>query len=186
MEKKYRTVLADPPWPEYGGGKIKRGADRHYRFMRLPEITEFMKALPYAEQCHLYLWVTNNHLEAGLQLIRDLGFTYKTNLVWVKDRFGLGQYFRGQHELLLFATKGPCYYKRKETDTRSRCAEPSVILAKRRAHSHKPYAQYRIVEATSAPPYLEVFARSERVGWDALGLAVSTMPYQGKLEGVTF
>lgn len=30
-EGPYRTVYLDPPWPERGGGKSKRGADRHYK-----------------------------------------------------------------------------------------------------------------------------------------------------------
>ena len=36
--KKYKTIYADPPWPEYGGGKIKRGADRHYDLMTVKDI----------------------------------------------------------------------------------------------------------------------------------------------------
>ena len=33
--KKYKTIYADPPWKESGGGKIKRGADRHYPLMSM-------------------------------------------------------------------------------------------------------------------------------------------------------
>lgn len=42
--KKYKTIYADPPWPEHGGGKIKRGADRHYQLMSVKDII----ALPVA------------------------------------------------------------------------------------------------------------------------------------------
>jgi hypothetical protein len=31
--KHYRIICADPPWAERGGGKCKRGADRHYPLM---------------------------------------------------------------------------------------------------------------------------------------------------------
>lgn len=63
-DRKYQTIYADPPWWETGGGKIKRGADRHYQLMKTPEII----ALPVPELiapdgCHLYLWATNNHLK---------------------------------------------------------------------------------------------------------------------------
>ena len=63
-EKKYKTLYIDPPWPERGGGKIKRGADRHYPLMTLKKI----QALPVPdlvsqEGCHLYLWATNNYLK---------------------------------------------------------------------------------------------------------------------------
>ena len=32
--KKYKTIYADPAWNEVGGGKIKRGADRHYPLIK--------------------------------------------------------------------------------------------------------------------------------------------------------
>ena len=61
--KTYKTIYADPPWPEQGGGKIKRGADRHYDLMSVKDIM----ALPVGELadpdgCHLYLWVTTHGL----------------------------------------------------------------------------------------------------------------------------
>ena len=73
MVKKYKTIYADPPWMERGGGKIKRGADRHYPLMR----TEEIKALPVSELadtegCHLYLWTTNNFLPDALEVVRKL------------------------------------------------------------------------------------------------------------------
>ena len=34
----YCTLVADPPWPEYGGGKIRRGANKHYSLMSIEEI----------------------------------------------------------------------------------------------------------------------------------------------------
>ena len=55
---KYRTVYADPPWPEYGGEKIKRGADRHYPLMSLKAIIQLGDALQEHvadDGCHLYL-----------------------------------------------------------------------------------------------------------------------------------
>lgn len=165
----YGTILADPPWLERGGGLIKRGADRHYPLMNVEAIIDYLRQIPVAGNAHLYLWVTNNHLIDGLQVVATLGFRYVTNLVWVKDRFGLGQCFRGQHELLLFGVKGQPPYKREVTPGRSSCDIPSVILAKRREHSRKPDVQYSIIEATSWPPFIEAFARIRKAGWDAIG-----------------
>ena len=48
-KNKYKTIYADPPWPEQGGGKIKRGADRHYPLMPVKEIIE----LPVGELADL-------------------------------------------------------------------------------------------------------------------------------------
>ena len=57
---RYRCILIDPPWPEHGGGKSKRGADRHYPLMSVRKIA----ALPVGELadpagCHLWLWATS-------------------------------------------------------------------------------------------------------------------------------
>jgi len=103
--KKYKTIYADPPGNEQGAGKIKRGADRHYQLMR----TEDIKNLPVQDiaddECWLYLWVTNNFLKDGLDVMEHWGFKYITNLVWAKNTIGLGFYFRGQHEICLFGKK---------------------------------------------------------------------------------
>ena len=105
----YHTILLDPPWMESGGGKIKRGADRHYSLLKAPDILAAILQSGVwrpAPDCHLYCWVTNNHLKDGLWLVKALGFRYITLLTWAKDRFGLGQYFRGQTEHMIFAVKG--------------------------------------------------------------------------------
>lgn len=102
---KYRTIYIDPPWPERGGGKIKRGADKHYSLMSVAEI----KALPVAQLadragCHLYCWATNNYLPAAIDCIRAWGFEYVTTITWMKNQQGLGQYYRGLTEHCIFAT----------------------------------------------------------------------------------
>src|SRR4051812_28051445 len=98
---KYGCIVADPPWQESGGGKIKRGADRHYPLMR----TEDIAALPVSSivlpDAHLYLWITNNFLARGahVQVAAAWGFRPVTVLTWKKEgRIGLGQYFRGTTE----------------------------------------------------------------------------------------
>jgi N6-adenosine-specific RNA methylase IME4 len=166
---KYKTVYADPPWNERGAGKIKRGADKHYNLMNTNDIIDFMKQIPIEDNAHLYLWVTNNFLQDGLRVMNELGFKYKTNIVWVKDRFGLGQYFRGQHEICLFGVKGNLPYKHKTDPSRSCCSETTIINAKRKEHSKKPDEMYIKIENTSYPPFVEVFARQRHDGWDAIG-----------------
>ena len=169
MMMEYQTVLADPPWNERGAGHYKRGADRHYSLMKTPDIIAYMRALPIAENAHLYLWVTNTHLPDGLRVMEACGFLYKHKLVWVKDSIGLGRYFRGMHEDVLFGVKGKVPFKNAITQTRNRCTIPDVINAKKRGHSVKPDELYPIIEATSYPPFLEVFARRRREGWDSRG-----------------
>lgn len=166
----FRTILVDPPWMERGGGAIKRGADRHYPLLHEDQILSTMLSCPLwrpSPNAHLYLWVTNNFLPTGLRLMDSLGFRYVTNVVWAKDRPGLGQYFRGQHELLLFGIR-----KRAPKPTAVRTERKdlaSLLSAARGQHSAKPEASYELVEARSLGPYLEMFARSERPGWTSWG-----------------
>lgn len=73
-ERKYKTIYIDPPWPERGGGKIKRGADAHYPVMTVRDIINLpVHRLMDPDGCHIYLWVTNNYLQAGLDCIQKWG-----------------------------------------------------------------------------------------------------------------
>jgi N6-adenosine-specific RNA methylase IME4 len=162
---KYRTIVADPPWMERGGGKIKRGADRHYSLLFGSDMAYVITGADMwqpADDCHLWLWATNNHLPDAIALVGELGFRYVTNLCWVKDRIGLGRYLRGMHELCLFGVRG-------ETCLPKTILLPSVLHAKRREHSRKPDEFFALVERTSPGPYLEMFARRARLGWDTWG-----------------
>lgn len=188
MSESFRTVLIDPPWPERGGGKIKRGADRHYPTLALGKIAPTIEAAPewrrVAHEAHLYLWVTNNYLPAGLAVMSELGFRYVTNFVWIKGeesldqndearvdlQTGLGQYFRGQHELCLFGVRGDGYANRTERKNIG-----SVLIERRGAHSAKPPSSYGKIEARSRGPYLELFARSARSGWTSWGNEAPTV-----------
>lgn len=159
----YRTICIDPPWLERGGGKIKRGADRHYPLLHTADIPGVIKAAPCwlpAPNCHLYLWVTNNHLPDGLWVVAQLGFRYITLLTWAKDRIGLGRYFRGQTEHLIFAVQGAATMPTTKGST--------LITAKRRAHSQKPDEAYALMEQ-SPEPRLDMFARQFRREWDVWG-----------------
>jgi N6-adenosine-specific RNA methylase IME4 len=172
---KYRVIYADPPWPEYGGGKIKRGADRHYPLMPLTEILQLGDALaPYIDDdgCHLYLWVTNTYLASGFRVMDRWGFKYKTTITWVKDRFGLGQYYRGQTEHCLFGVRGRLPYR--TTKDGKRAQGVTTIHAPRAAHSAKPVEMRRMIECASYAPRLELFARTKSLGWDVWGNQVQS------------
>lgn len=165
----FQTVLIDPPWLERGGGKIKRGADRHYPILKtkaiLPVILNCKHWSDIANNSHLYMWTTNNFLADALWLMDALDYRYVTNVVWVKKKIGLGQYFRGQHELLLFGTRG-----KKPTQPRTERKDlPSVIHAPKGRHSAKPEGSYELIQSRSKGPYLELFSRTLREGWVTWG-----------------
>lgn len=160
--KKYRTILADPPWDINQRGKYStRSAESHYELMPLERI----KAMPVANLCeenaHLYLWIPNGLLQEGLDVIRAWGFAYRSPLIWIKPRLGLGNYIRNASEICLFATRGKAPVKFH--------AQPNWLFAPQQEHSHKPEEQFAIIERLSDGPYLELFARRRQLGWDAWG-----------------
>lgn len=128
---------------------------------------DMLLALPVSDKadtdCHLYLWITNRSLPKGFALLEAWGFRYITCLTWVKNSFGLGNYFRGQSEQVLFGVKGSQPLKRKDAGT--------VFHAPRgsQGHSSKPVEFYAFVESCSPGPYLEMFSRTARADWTTWG-----------------
>ena len=173
---KYKTIYADPAWSEVGGGRIKRGADKHYPIMKTKDIIAMKDLVGKVsdDNCHLYLWVTNNFMQDGLDVMKEWGFRYVTMITWAKDRFGLGQYFRGQTEHCLFGVKGKLPYKVIDG---KRQQGTTLINAKRSEHSRKPIEMYEYIEKVSYGNYLELFARNKRDNWDSWGNEINNMEF---------
>lgn len=188
----YQTVYADPPWKESGGGRIKRGADRHYSLMSTDEICTLPVPRWAAGNAHLYLWVTNNFLEDGLRVLKAWGFRYVTKIDWFKGdvaddlyvedmvdddlQIGLGQYFRGCTESCLFGVRGQLPY-RVDPVTGRRSQGRTGFHAARGEHSAKPEKMRQMIERVSPGPYLELFARGVAAnGWHAWGNDVTMTP----------
>ena len=146
----FDVILADPPW-QYDAGM--RGDPReHYHTMKLEEIASLK--VPAAEDSILFLWATNPKLEDALKVMKAWGFTYRTNLCWLKQKQGTGYYVRGQHELLLIGTKGKIGTPLEEN------RPPSVIPFDATDHSRKPEESYSIIEKMYPyHKYLEMFSR---------------------------
>jgi len=171
--KTYGTILADPPWRFTNRtGKIapEHGRLTRYPTLKLDEIMEIPVSLVAAEQSHLYLWVPNALLAEGLEVLKAWGFEYKANIVWHKvrkdggpDGRGVGFYFRNTTELILFGIRGKL---RTLAPARS---QVNIIRTMKREHSRKPDEQYDIIESCSPGPFLELFARGPRPGWDVWG-----------------
>jgi len=172
--RKFRTVLADPPWQfQNRTGKV---APEHKRLNRYGTLTlEHIKALPVGDAAddaaHLYMWVPNALLPDGLEVMKAWGFNYKSNIVWHKlrkdggsDGRGVGFYFRNVTELLLFGIRG----KNARTLQPGR-TQVNYIGTRKREHSRKPDEQYELIESCSPGPFLELFARGERPGWAMWG-----------------
>jgi len=88
-------------------------------------------------------------------------------ITWCKPQLSLGYYFRNNTEHLIFAIRG----KGLQTKDRS---QATWEIADRLKHSQKPDIFYQIIEKMSYPPYLELFARNKREGWDCWGNEVES------------
>ena len=174
----YRTIIADPPWDHSDGtgysfgyrdprGRSgKHGSSSHslpYCVMTVAEIC----ALPVRELAEsnatLYLWTTNRYLRQSYDVAEAWGFRPGTMLVWCKPKNqGLfGGVYLSNVEYVLMAQRGAPKANGKEgsrwhTWTRGR-------------HSEKPEAFIDMVERLHSPPYLELFARRNRLGWATWG-----------------
>jgi N6-adenosine-specific RNA methylase IME4 len=162
---KFATIVIDPPW-DWGdeGDQDQLGRSRpDYATMS----KEQLLALPVGDladvDCHIYMWITNRSLPKGFELLERWGFRYITALTWAKPSFGMGNYFRGQTEQILFAVKGSQPLKRKDVGT--------LFAAPRgpNGHSSKPVEFYDLVESCSPGPFLEMFSRHNRDGWITWG-----------------
>ena len=175
--KKYRTVVADPPW-DYGADRQRcpsithggKGPALHKPFVYPAMSVEAICALPVAsladKDARLFLWTTNRHLPASFDVLKAWGFTYRQTLIWRKTGnptpFG-GSVAPNHAEFLLVATQGS-----PEVVTRLKSSvieAPAVIFG----HSTKPEAFIDYVEMVSPGPYVELFARRHRLGWDVFG-----------------
>ena len=181
----YVTIVADPPWQYRTPGKFGKtlehrpnrdkglsrfgaGSSARYGSMSMDDLRALRVHRVAAQNAHLYLWCTNAFMEEAHVLSRAWGFTPVTIITWTKIRksdgqpsMKMGYYYRGATEHCLFCLKGRLRLRGP--------AAPTAILSPRTPHSVKPEAFYRLVEEQSPGPYLEMFARRRREGWDAYG-----------------
>ncbi len=170
---RFGTILADPPWQFMNRtGKVAPEHRRlsRYSTMKLQEIMELPIPQLAREKSHLYLWVPNALILEGLEVMKRWGFTYKTNLIWYKirkdggpDGRGVGFYFRNVTEVVLFGVRGSLRTKKPGR------TQVNLLKTRKREHSRKPDELYPLIEACSPGPYLELFARHRRKGWEQWG-----------------
>src|SRR5215469_1639517 len=172
--RSFSTILADPPWQfQNRTGKVAPEHRRlnRYATLSLKEIADLPVASAAASPAHLYLWVPNALLPHGLAVMQAWGFQYKSNIIWHKvrkdggsDGRGVGFYFRNVTELLLFGVRG----KKARTLAPGR-RQVNYLATRKREHSRKPDEMYDLIESCSAGPFLELFARGLREGWECWG-----------------
>lgn len=152
-EGKFRTLVIDPPW-DYEWLSIAGRAKPGYATMTHDELLSLDVRGWAEDECHLYLWTTNNFMARACTLVEAWGFQHRTVLTWVKPRWGLGSYFRNQTEHVLFATLGDLRTRRDDVST--------IVEGPVRKHSEKPDEFYDLVLKQSHAPYGEAFQRTPR------------------------
>lgn len=180
-EPLYRTIVADPPWrvhrpPSWAGktGNGRKGSGPNqpmsYETLSVAEISELPVADLASSVCHLYLWTINRYVEQSYSVVRAWGFEPSTLLVWAKTPRGLGAggLFALTTEYVLFARKGKDGPLEHRSDSSwFNWTRPEMLTGP--MHSRKPEAFLDLVESVSPGPYLELFARRQRLGWDTWG-----------------
>lgn len=160
----FQTIVIDPPWDWGDEGDVNQFGRAKPDYHTMP--VEQIEALPVGkiadENCHLYLWVTNRSLPKAFHLMEAWGFRYVTCLTWVKSSIGMGNYFRGSTEQVLFGVKGSQPIKRHDVGTH-------FTAPRGQRHSAKPDEFYQLVESCSYGPYIDIFGRDERDGWSVWG-----------------
>ena len=181
---RYRTIVADPPWPvkdsgprtangnhwdTAGSGTVGKRSVVPYSRMSIKEI----KALPVSalaeDDAHLYLWAVNAYLPEAYEVVRKWGFRASTLLTWCKPPMGLGLggSYVNTTEFVIFARRGTLGALSRQPTTWWQWSRPYENGGP--AHSAKPDAFLDIVEQVSPGPYVELFARRARFGWDYWG-----------------
>lgn len=175
----YATIVADPPWPQKGGGPLsgregfvdaRATASRPlpYSTMAVADIAAL--PIPAARDAHLYLWTPSGFLPAAFDVMAAWGFTYSTTLVWAKAPIGhgLGGAYGIATEFVLFGRRGALPARSRVGRNWWTWKRPYDKRGKPQ-HSAKPEEFYAMVEQVSPGPYLEMFARRARLGWDVWG-----------------
>ncbi|HWW46288.1 MAG TPA: MT-A70 family methyltransferase [Xanthobacteraceae bacterium] len=176
----YRAISADPPWHFKSNSRSNpgRNALRHYDCMSLDEIAALPVRSLAAPDCALWLWITGPMMVAGahLTIFRAWGFKPSgMGFVWVKLNPKASRLFFVKQDLAMgggFTTRKNaefCLIGKKGRSVR-RCANVhEIIIDPRREHSRKPEDFYDRVEQYTAGPYLDLFSREARPGWDNWG-----------------
>jgi N6-adenosine-specific RNA methylase IME4 len=172
----YATIVADPPWDHSDGtGKGYGLTNPHrklvtklsYGVMALDDVMALPVSDIAASDAHLYLWTTNRFLRGAYDVAEAWGFRVSKPLVWCKEPKGFfGPPFTSSVEFCLFCRRGSL-----KTLTR---VDRQWWTWPRGAHSVKPGGFMDIVEQVSPGPYVELFARQPRLGWDAWGYGYET------------
>lgn len=196
---KYPVILADPPvpfeaWGKRPGGIDSRAAEAHYPTMTWDDLNALDVQAVAADDCVLFLWLCQPLLLETLRMAEAWGFSYKTKAFsWCKTYgagrgffVGMGYWTRANTEDVLLFTRGnprrasKSVYQLLATLEADPYTVPAVLAPMTR-HSEKPEAVQDRIETLVDGPYLELFARRQRIGWTCLGNEIDGLDIRDSL-----
>jgi N6-adenosine-specific RNA methylase IME4 len=172
----YGTIVADPPWeynegwPPWAGSQDGR-KPLPYSSLTIDAIASLPMRSLAGPEAFVFLWTTNRYLPAAFDVLTAWRFRYRQTLTWCKEPVGVGPggMFATTTEFVLVGQRlGPASNARHRRTNGERIPS-SWFQAKRGDHSVKPAVFLDMVETVSPGPYVELFARSPRLGWDSWG-----------------
>lgn len=176
--KKYKIIYADPPYRFSQGINPRKTFNKlateelhlHYQTLSDQQIINLDIGQIADDQCVLFLWTTDAHLEVAIKAINNWGFKYKTvAFVWNKKRGFMGKWTVKQCEICLLATKGTAHKLLKSFKEKSYLEELKTV------HSKKPVEVIKRIERMFGDlPRIELFAREKTPGWDVWGNEVES------------
>lgn len=164
----FSVIAIDPPW-QYGGSynPYSHRVESPYPEMSIEEL--MMLDIPAANDCIVWLWVTNAFMHDAYHILEAWAFEPKTILTWFKDKTGVGYWLRGETEHCLLAVKGHPIIDHS--------AQSTHLKVKATSHSSKPDEFYELVESlcgkATETTHLEMFARKQRPNWAVWGNEVN-------------
>lgn len=177
MSNRYGVIYADPPW-DYKGQKQHAGAGSgdtggaiaHYSTVTLKDLKRLDVGAVCADDCILFMWATNPHLDQAIDLLKAWGFKWATvGFVWNKCRVNPGFYTMSQCELVLIGKRGKIPSPRGARNIRQ------YVRELRGPHSVKPAeVRRRIEQMFPEQNKLELFARVRPNGWHVWGNEVDS------------
>lgn len=164
----YATLVADPPWNvkrPTGWNSTANHRSQPYPTMSVEDICAMPVSNWAAPVAYAFVWTVNAYVEAAYTVMRAWDFRPVTLLTWCKEPRGVGPggMFSTTSEFILYGRRG------SSESGRNKAIDRSWFTWPRRGQSQKPEAFFDLIEEYFPGPYLELFARRQRLGWDTYG-----------------
>jgi N6-adenosine-specific RNA methylase IME4 len=182
--RKFGCVYADPPW-RHPNTATFGAAFLQYETMTIQQIAERPIRELVADDAHLHIWVVPTVWWDVREIVEAWGFNPDPPhpFSWYKEgRIGMGNIWRGQHEIMLSFTRGAARYANDKSIRSILFAEESALRSPRLGHSEKPDEVRELIERVSPAPYLELFGRRPVDGWAVWGNQIAKTDFRAACE----